>query len=188
MWKLKIHERLKLLLWKIAWDILPTKVVLNRRWPQQDLHCVLCNHSDESIEHILISCPYTSIIWFLSIWLIITASLDHLSPYDIVKYAIFHHKHLQVSLENGYMITLFCSIFFDNIWRISNQTIFANYMPSLRKDANIINRACSEHIAAWTSHLTRPVMMPKIVSEPYDPHMLYTEPAKQKQRRPCREY
>ena len=86
------------------------------------------------------------------------------------------------------MITLFCSIFFDNIWRISNQTIFANYMPSLRKDANIINRACSEHIAAWTSHLTRPVMMPKIVSEPYDPHMLYTEPAKQKQRRPCREY
>ena len=32
-----------------------TKVALNRRWSQHDLHRVFCNHSNESIEHILIS-------------------------------------------------------------------------------------------------------------------------------------
>ena len=29
---------------------------------------------------------------------------------------------------------------------------------------------------------------PKIVSEPHGPHVLWTEPTKQKQKRPCKEY
>ena len=75
---------------------------------KHDLHSVFFNHYNESIEHVLISCPYTSIIWSLSLWPIIAASLGHLSPCDIVKYAIFPHKHLQVSSKDKYKITLFC--------------------------------------------------------------------------------
>jgi len=32
------------------------------------------------------------------------------------------------------------------------------------------------------------LMMPKIVSKSHSPHILETTPAKQKQRKPCREY
>ena len=59
LWKLKMHERLKLLLWKISWDALPTKEALNRRWPQSDLNCVLYKHPIESLENLIIHCPFT---------------------------------------------------------------------------------------------------------------------------------
>ena len=42
-----------------------------------------------------------------------------------------------ISSKDGYRINLFCSIFFDNIWRIRNQMIFANYKPDPKKDATI---------------------------------------------------
>ena len=75
-----------------------------------------------------------------------------------MKYAIFPHKHLQVSSEDGFKITLFCSILYDNIWRIRNQTIFAKYKSDPRKDANVINKAYLKYVAAWTFHLACPAL------------------------------
>ena len=84
--------------------------------------------------------------------------LGYLCPCDIVKYAIFSHKYLQVSSEDGYKITLYCSIFFDDIWRIRNHIIFENYSSNPRKNVDVINRAYSKHIAMWTSHLACPTL------------------------------
>ena len=67
LWKLKIYERLNLMLWKIAWDILPTKDTLNKRRPQADMSCVLCNQATESVNHFFVSCPYTTISFGLSL-------------------------------------------------------------------------------------------------------------------------
>lgn len=43
LWKLKIHERLKYLLWKISWEILLTKSTLNARFvlPDTEIHLLL---------------------------------------------------------------------------------------------------------------------------------------------------
>lgn len=60
--------------------------------------------------------------------------------------------------EDGYKITLYCSIFFDDIWRIRNQIIFEDYSSNSRKNVDVINRAYSKHIAAWTSHLACPAL------------------------------
>ena len=62
--KLKIHERLKYLLWKISWEILPTKSTLNARFvlPDTEIHLFLdvvtCNPI-ETHEHIFFLSLYS---------------------------------------------------------------------------------------------------------------------------------
>ena len=56
LWKMKIHARLKNLLWKLAWEILPTASILNRRFTLPSIECHLCGKSLESLEHLFLQC------------------------------------------------------------------------------------------------------------------------------------
>ena len=57
LWKLKIHDRLKLLLWKIIWNSLPTREVIGLRFELDSLQCPLCGSSTESFKHLFLECP-----------------------------------------------------------------------------------------------------------------------------------
>ena len=54
LWKLKINVRLKNLLWKMVWNILPTCSILNNRFVLSFVNCFLCNNVVKSIEHLFI--------------------------------------------------------------------------------------------------------------------------------------
>jgi hypothetical protein len=68
LWRLKIHERLKLLLWKIAWDILPTRFFLSKKWDIEESSCPFCSSQPETSEHLFFGCPFAVITWSLSPW------------------------------------------------------------------------------------------------------------------------
>jgi hypothetical protein len=55
LWKLKLNARLKLFLWKIAWDIVPSKARLKIVFPisPDDSMCPLCNLEEDSPPFIL---------------------------------------------------------------------------------------------------------------------------------------
>jgi hypothetical protein len=57
LWKLQLNDRLKLFLWKIAWDIIPTKSRLNHflNLSPYDLICPLCNSKIDSLSHLFFS-------------------------------------------------------------------------------------------------------------------------------------
>ena len=56
LWKLKANARLKNVLWKICWNILPICFVLNSRFPISSLNCILCNNVPETIKHLFLQC------------------------------------------------------------------------------------------------------------------------------------
>ena len=64
--KLEINARLKNLLWKMVWNILPTCLVLNNRFVS--INCYLCNNVVESIEHLFIQCDWAAQIWLMLLW------------------------------------------------------------------------------------------------------------------------
>ena len=56
LWKMKIHARLKNLLWKLAWEILPIASILNKRFTLPLNKCHLCNKAPETLEHLFLQC------------------------------------------------------------------------------------------------------------------------------------
>ena len=68
LWKSKMHERLKLLLWIIVCNYLLVQGILSKRFPIPDMSCQVCGEEVETVEHVFIRCPITVQAWANSVW------------------------------------------------------------------------------------------------------------------------
>ena len=68
LWKLKALKRIKMLLWRIGSNSLPTKENLMSRLGFNDSICVLCGHAVVSRIHLFLKCPAARAIRCASIW------------------------------------------------------------------------------------------------------------------------
>jgi hypothetical protein len=70
LWKLKLHHRLRLFLWKMIWDIIPTKIRISSSIHNStmDTSCSLCSFPTDSILHLFFSCPIARVVWKNSFW------------------------------------------------------------------------------------------------------------------------
>jgi hypothetical protein len=84
-WKLKIHDRVKILLWRIGFDILPTKLNIAKRLGFGDTLCPLYNSEEESIIHLFFKCFAAKAIWYANSWGIRSDTLPIHSCLDIIK-------------------------------------------------------------------------------------------------------
>ena len=66
IWKSKLHERLKMLLWRIATNVLPSKEVISRFNENIDSCCSLCGLATESSLHLFTVCAIAKAVWFQS--------------------------------------------------------------------------------------------------------------------------
>jgi hypothetical protein len=62
--KLNVHERYKMLLWRIGSNILPTNKNFVLRVGSGDPTYPLCHLEEESIVHLFFHCPIARAIWF----------------------------------------------------------------------------------------------------------------------------
>uniref|UniRef100_A0A2N9HDP5 Ribonucleotide reductase large subunit domain-containing protein n=1 Tax=Fagus sylvatica TaxID=28930 RepID=A0A2N9HDP5_FAGSY len=63
IWKLSIHERLKMHLWRIASNLLPSKASISTFTPTLDTICYLYENSPETITHLLWECSLARALW-----------------------------------------------------------------------------------------------------------------------------
>ena len=85
LWKLKLHDRYKMLILRIATGILLTKLNLALKIGLGDTSCPLCQEGEESLEHLFFNCPITRVIWFGSSWGIYSSLLPISSCHDFIK-------------------------------------------------------------------------------------------------------
>ena len=52
VWKIKIHERLKMFLWRLGSNALPTRKMMAQRTGNKDNLCHLCGEAEESNVHL----------------------------------------------------------------------------------------------------------------------------------------
>lgn len=57
IWRLPALPRIRLFLWKVAWDRHPTRSLLRDRGMEIPLDCPICGMENESTEHTLLRCP-----------------------------------------------------------------------------------------------------------------------------------
>ena len=63
LWKARAPERLKMFLWRLGSNVLPTNEYLMQRMSIQDSCYELCKQEVESSVHLFISCPIAKALW-----------------------------------------------------------------------------------------------------------------------------
>ncbi|MBA0655204.1 hypothetical protein Goklo_007711, partial [Gossypium klotzschianum] len=63
LWLLNLPLKVKILVWKISWNYIPTRVNLNCRRLLNNVTCVGCGNAAESANHIFRECPVTRTVW-----------------------------------------------------------------------------------------------------------------------------
>jgi hypothetical protein len=156
LWKLNLNDRLKLFLWKIAWDIVPSRIRLNQVFPinPASLVCPLCKVAEDSLHHLFFSCFFARISWRTSPWPLDSLKWTSLSLSDWIKGILTPHSLFGIPLADSYHFQIYVAVFCDLMWFYRNQAVHNGILPEVSKLAAHINHVSLEHLAAWTSKLS----------------------------------
>jgi hypothetical protein len=152
-WKINLNDRLKLFLWKIAWDIVPSKIRLNAVFPipPSQLVCPLCKVEEDSLPHLFFSCFFARVSWRLSPWPLDSLKWSSLTLPDWIKGIITPHNSFSIPAADSHKFQIFAAVFCDMIWFSRNQAIHKGILPDALKLAANIKRVTMEHFAVWSS-------------------------------------
>ncbi|KAF3951838.1 hypothetical protein CMV_022555 [Castanea mollissima] len=129
IWKANIHERLKMHLWRIAFNLLPTKVQLSEFSPSSDTSCPLCNVEVESALHLFTQCHIARAIWFGSQWNLRIDRWHVQSPAYLIELFCDPPPFLQLDKEQRDEFLLFGALTLDMIWKWRNKAIHESSFP-----------------------------------------------------------
>lgn len=68
LWKLEIHDMLKMFLWRLMAGVLPTREILAERIGIRDRSCVICGEEIETSFHLFKDCQGIRVLAFASKW------------------------------------------------------------------------------------------------------------------------
>jgi hypothetical protein len=153
LWKLNLNARLKLLLWKIAWDILPTKARLNKVFPiaPNDSLCPLCNLAEDSLIHLFFSCSFARISWRSSFWPLDSLAWSSISLSGWVKGIISPNTAFGIPQSDVHLFQIYASVLCDQLWFSRNKVIHGGIIPDITKLAAAIKKSALAHAATWSS-------------------------------------
>ena len=64
IWKLNAPQRIKMFLWRLGSNVLPTRENISHRLDILDTSCVLCKKEVESLHHLFFKCNIARALWF----------------------------------------------------------------------------------------------------------------------------
>ncbi len=118
IWKLSIHERLKMHQWRIASNLLPSKAAISTFTPTLDTICCLCENSPETITHLLWECSLARALWFSSKWCIRTDLIPVASPLHLVELLVSLPESLGLTNLDSEQFILWGALLFYLLWRV----------------------------------------------------------------------
>jgi hypothetical protein len=154
LWKLKINHRLHLLLWKMGWNILPTKSRISCCIPSAptDISCSLCSFPTDSLLHLFFSCPIARVVRRNSLWPLDSLALwiDSLSDWLSI---ILHPDTIGIPASDSHLFQIFAAVACDQIWFARNKALHENLIPNALDISSCINKIALNHHLAWNTKL-----------------------------------
>jgi hypothetical protein len=153
-WKLELNHRLKLFLWKMVWNIVPTRdrICKSICSSQLDTTCSLCSHTTNSLIHLFFSCPIAQVIWQHSFWPmdIIVLCISNLSVWLNI---VLHPSTIGIPFEDTHLFQIFAMVACDNIWRSRNKAHHDGWIPNALSLSVAINKTSRIHFSAWANKI-----------------------------------
>ena len=119
IWRLNLPERTKMLLWRIAANVLPTRDNLSKRMTIRETCCTICKQEKESPCHLFLNCPVAKVLWFTACWGFKANEYSIINPVDIVKLVIDPPKAV-CQVCDKWLISLNMALTLEEIWNLRN--------------------------------------------------------------------
>ncbi|KAL3844844.1 hypothetical protein ACJIZ3_002247 [Penstemon smallii] len=156
LWNAKIHNRHKVLLWKIIFDLLPTRRRLSYILQVGILDCPICGAEVEDLNHLFLHCPLTKALWFNSKW---SFKLDCLAVSSVREWIIIlldKNDHSFISNENREFFLIYVVLTFEIIWLNRNKVTHNAPSFDVQEMTQRVEKNAKEHFQAqMSSHISK---------------------------------
>ncbi|KAK9284386.1 hypothetical protein L1049_023557 [Liquidambar formosana] len=163
LWNSHLHERYKVLIWKLCWDILPVRGVICRRFHIVDTSCPFCGANVESAKHLFMECKFSKLLWMGSRWSLRMDAFSHLSLMDWLYIIPINGSGLHLAKDDALHFLHFAAVLMDMVWFSRNKLVFDKVDTDPKELLLTIERLSLEHLKAKNG-----------VSRPPDLHPLST--------------
>lgn len=153
-----MHDRLKVLLCKMVWDVLPTKLkvanqISDSEMSVDDISCVLCGEHPESFHQILLVYPFSWSIWSEPSWQLNIMVFGDGWVADWVQKILHPHQLIGIPLEDQHLFQIFAANVMDLLWATRNQLVHRGKRCDVKELAHCVRRLSWEHKTPWQNQL-----------------------------------
>ena len=132
LWKANFPERLKMLIWRISVNAIPTKANLQVHLNHVDASCLLCNVDKEDSEHIFFKCPFARALWSAACWGLKVDNMNFTLAKDIVSFIMEPPASL-IPAHETWSVSINMALVIEEIWMSRNLKLFSNVEPNALK-------------------------------------------------------
>ncbi|XP_075652141.1 uncharacterized protein LOC142622533 [Castanea sativa] len=154
IWNLNLPKRLRILLWRIGVNVLPTKQNLLNRLQVSDAFCLFCKDNIESSSHLFFNCPASRSFWFSVYWGLKTENLAISQPEDIIKLCL-NPPNVPCEAINKDQVLLRLVFTIGEFWLARNRDLHQNCSWDVSSSIRMVLTRCFEFstiIAPRTDH------------------------------------
>ena len=141
-------------LWRIASELIPTKVSRGSFVMNRENLCPLCSHHEESIIHLFWECAYARAIWFGSLFCIRTDYIFLDSSSSLIELLLAPPPGLCPYIDAKNQFVLIGAIILDQIWKVRNLKVHNEKDPDMVRALRDINNHCREFGALRYVHFS----------------------------------
>jgi hypothetical protein len=163
LWGLKLQARLKHLLWKVAWDILPSRAKIGNFVVSEDPSawlCPFCKGPLETLPHIFLECDLARILWRSLPWPISFLAYSSRPISDWIAAILSPVEAFGITKSDSRNFQLFIALTLDQIWRCRNLLIHEGVLPSPIKIIHQVSCSFKFHLEAWNSKVLPALWLP----------------------------
>jgi ribonuclease HI len=155
IWKLNLNDRLRIFIWKIASNMLPTKERLCQiSIPILDSSCPLCKLATDSLQRLFFECFFARVVWRHSFWPLDSIALHFDFMSDWVSSIISPGSSVGIPFLDHHKFQIFAAMACDILWFYRNKALHEGASFNAISISNHINKISMEHFQAWHSSST----------------------------------
>lgn len=152
LWKLKLQDKLKLLLWKVATGAMRTMGALGRILHtefEEGFLCLLCGQMPEDAIHLFVHCSVANIAWRESPGAVQIDMLSLDSTATLISTVLHADSVLHLDKDNLKAFALNATVVLDSLWFLRNKITHEGARVDILGLIDTIKRRYAEHSYAW---------------------------------------